>query len=161
MVWRRSSDASKYVMGIDYAYGKDESVTVVHRVPEPPPVLRFTIPGEPVPEQTRALVNGHVVRKGRERPRAYRDHVALHTMLHVSRTGWNYDLDAKYELRVRFYVSNARVVDLDNLLKPLLDGLKGKALPDDRIRNLPRVTAEGEIDENRPRAEIELWRMEK
>lgn len=126
--------------------------------PSPPRELRFVISCEPVPAQMGAvLANGRVARKGMERQRAYKHHVSLLAMLAVNRAGWRSGPEERYSMTARFFMGNARTIDLDNCCKLLLDGIKGVAFPDDRqVYECHLFKA---IDREKPRTEVEIARM--
>ena len=75
--------------------------------------------------------------------------------------GWAYkgkhQFDGPVAVRLRFYRCDRRNVDLDNLIKAVLDGLNAVAYGDDS--QIVRIEAELHYDRKNPRAEIEIWEM--
>jgi len=75
------------------------------------------------------------------------------------RVGWAYKGKAHFEgpvlVRLRFYRETHRTVDLDNLVKAVLDGLNGVAYDDDS--QVVRIEAELLYDHANPRVELEIW----
>ena len=127
-------------------------------IADPPRVLRIVIEGEPVPAQMGAILpNGRVARKGTERVRAFKDRVGLLTMLAVNRCGWRSSQDHVYSMTARFFMGNARVIDLDNACKSLLDGIKGVAFPDDR--QVIELHLYKQISRDKPRVEVTVERL--
>ena len=125
---------------------------------EPPTRLSYTIPGDPVPSQPAALVNGAVQRKGRERQRSYRQRVQLYTRLAVNQYRWHdAEDDVEYHVTLRAYVGNRRTIDCDNIAKSALDGIKEVAFPDDR--QVVRLVVEKHLDAAKPRLEVEIERI--
>ena len=114
--------------------------------------LRITILGEPVPAQMGCqLASGKVAAS--PRVRAYRKLVALLTMHAVRRAGWTASRTDSFAVTARFFVGTARTIDLDNLAKCLLDGLKGVVFPDDRqiyelhlFKSIARGSARTEVE---------------
>ena len=126
---------------------------------EPPRELRFVIEGDPVPAQMGAILpNGRVARKGTERSRAYKDHVGLLTMLAVNRSGWRSRPEETFAVTLRAFVGTLRTIDVDNIAKCALDGIKGPAFPDDR--QVVRLLVEKSLDRERPRLEVTVTRLE-
>ena len=131
----------------------------------PPTRLSYTIPGEPVPTQPAAIINGYVAKRGQANQRAYRDHVALHTMLAVNRTRWHSsEWDRAYHVTLRAYLERIhdkdgrfRKFDVDNIAKGVLDGIKSRALPDDS--QIVRLVVEKHLDAGKPRLEVEIERI--
>lgn len=123
----------------------------------PPSVLRFVVPGEPVPAQPAAIVNGYVARKGRARQRAYRDHVRIHTIVAVNAVRWRSTPDDRYSVVLRAFLGNLRVIDCDNIAKSSLDGIKTIAFPDDR--QIVDLHIYKRLDADHPRLEVEITRL--
>lgn len=122
-----------------------------------PTVLRFTIPGEPVPAQPAAIVNGFVAKKGRARQRAYRDRVRIHTIVAVNTAKWRSASGESYSVVLRAFVGNLRVIDCDNIAKSALDGIKTIAFPDDR--QIVDLHVFKRLDPDQPRLEVEVTRL--
>lgn len=123
----------------------------------PPSELHVTVPGEPVPTQPAAVVNGRVATKGRGRQTEYRERVRIYTMLAVNKCHWRSTSNETYSVVMRAFVGNSRTIDVDNIAKGALDGLKTIAFPDDRqVVDLRVVKA---LDATRPRLEVTVVRL--
>ncbi len=118
-----------------------------------PSLIRFTVPGDPVPhERPRLGRRGHVFTP--PRTAAYRTTSAL--LVRAASTGRS---RALVGLRVTFYRATARRCDLDNLLKSLLDGIteSGRIWEDDsQVRELHAHLI---LKAAHPRAEVEVYRL--
>ena len=101
----------------------------------------FYVPGPPVPK-ARPRVTGKRTFTPR-RTKIYEE--AVHLCYQGAR------FDDPVQVHVTFWMSDARRVDLDNLIKSLLDGLSGRAfLNDDQVVH---IAATKRIDRENPRTE--------
>ena len=92
-------------------------------------MIQFFVDGEPTPKQSFRVVekrNGKT--HGYADPRVVAWQTAIGT---IANQYCDKPLEGKLWARLEFYLSNNRVVDLDNLCKATLDGLKGIAFKDD------------------------------
>lgn len=90
-------------------------------------IVRFTLPGRPVPkERPRVLRNGRTFTPARTE--AYEAAIAEEAMVALqrseSRNCW--PVDAWYKLECIFNVSGVKLLDGDNALKSVQDGLEAK-----------------------------------
>ena len=77
----------------------------------------------------------------------------------LTRSGFGvYPTKDKVSLKIVSHKSDARRYDIDNLLKALLDSMKGRVFVDDF--DVDEITIKrGEIDRDNPRVEIEVMRI--
>lgn len=87
-------------------------------------VVRFIVPGAPVPKARPRFAKGHTYTPPQSL--AYERKVGL-----CAREAGAHPTRSKLILTVNFRLPNARRVDLDNLVKSVLDGLNGVAWWDD------------------------------
>ena len=78
-------------------------------------ILRIVIAADPVPSQMATLIGKRAVKS--KRVTAYQQHVGLIAMLEVNRAKWRASHTDSFRLTARFFVGNARVVDIDNMGK--------------------------------------------
>lgn len=117
-------------------------------------VLRFTVPGRPVPA-VRMTQRGKFVKVAAGRYLAYKNQVAWAAKGAKMRTGMD-TLEGPVEVIGVFYLYGKREGDIDNLAKSVLDGMTGVIWIDDRqVRRLilEKVTVDSEEEQ---RAEIEV-----
>lgn len=113
-------------------------------------IVRFTVPGAPVPKARARVVNGHAFTPARTR--AYEKHVQDCAREALSRVAWKLDAPA-YALRVVVHRA-AKRGDLDNFIKACSDALNGLAWVDDaRVTELSGRMA---VDRANPRVEVEI-----
>lgn len=134
----------------------DHLAELARREAAGPTWIEFSVPGEPRPAQPAVLVA-----RGRVRTeavaKAWRETVRIYAMAAVGRARWASTRDSHYHLSLWAYLGDARVVDVDNLAKCALDGLKGVLFPDDR--QVVRLLVEKVIDRGDPRLVIEVLRL--
>lgn len=93
----------------------------------------FTVHGEPIPKQSFRVIEA---RQGRKRGfvdarvQAWEEAVRLAARLMMARNNLDCIHD-NVELEIEFHLGNRRRVDLDNLIKAVLDGMKGEVFADD------------------------------
>ena len=128
---------------------------------EPPRVLRFVIEGDVVPAQMGVLIPGvgYANRDPRgARARSYKDKVRMLTSFAVRKARWTSTPTEGFSVTLRAFVGTLRTIDLDNIFKNVLDGLKCVAFPDDRqVHELHGYKA---LDRDHPRLEVEIARLE-
>jgi Holliday junction resolvase RusA-like endonuclease len=128
------------------------------------PRLVVEVPGPPVPK---SRTNPYVDEAGRARVRMpaptrhYEQHVRRLAGLLGPAHGWpsgGWSSPARYVVWAEVTVDDGKV-DLDNVLKSLIDGLQGPVMPNDRlvsgIYSHKRVAAPGE----RPGAVVKVWAL--
>ena len=113
-------------------------------------IVRFTVPGAPVPKARARVVNGHAFTPARTR--AYEKHVQTCAREALSRVAWRLDAPA-YALRVVVHRA-ARRGDLDNFVKCVSDALNRIAWDDDS--RVVVLEARMTVDRDRPRVEVEI-----
>ena len=92
-------------------------------------MIQFFVEGEPTPKQSFRVVekrNGKT--HGYADPRVVAWQTAIGT---IANQYCDKPLEGKLWARLEFYLSNNRVIDLDNLSKAVLDGMKGIVYKDD------------------------------
>lgn len=110
-------------------------------------MIRFMVPGNPIPKQ-RPRFNGHAYTpKETERAEQW---IQMHAR--KAKVRWT---DKPVRLVVRFYRENGQCCDLDNLVKLVSDALNGIAWKDDR--QVVELVAAKDIDRAHPRTEVEVW----
>lgn len=108
---------------------------------------KFTVHGEPVPKQSFRVIEA---RQGRKRGfvdarvQAWEGAVRLAARLMMARNNLDCIRD-NVELEIEFHLGNHRRVDLDNLIKAVLDGMKGDVFSDDC--QVMKLVASKTIDE--------------
>jgi crossover junction endodeoxyribonuclease RusA len=118
-------------------------------------VIRFVVPGNPVPWQRAGFGAGF--RRGgkpafftKTETRQW-EGIVRHFAVQAGAT----PLVGPVGLELRFFRATAHPCDLDNLEKAVKDGLKGVAYLDDR--QVCDCTKRKRIDATRPRVEVEIW----
>jgi Holliday junction resolvase RusA-like endonuclease len=94
-----------------------------------PKSITFFVEGEPCPKQS-----FRVVEKRSGKTHGYADPKVTdwqNAIGYAANKYFSEPLTEKLKVKLRFYLSNNRVIDLDNLTKCCLDGLKGIAFKDD------------------------------
>jgi Holliday junction resolvase RusA-like endonuclease len=92
-------------------------------------MIQFFVEGDPVPKQS-----FRVVEKRSGKTHGYADPRVTAWQGAIGYKANQYcdkQLDGKLWARLEFYLSNNRIVDLDNLSKAVLDGMKGIVYKDD------------------------------
>ena len=125
-------------------------------------ILRVTILGSPVPAQMGVMASDC---KGRpkvlksKRSTAYQQQISSLTMFAINRGDWRWrtDIASMFVVRLHAFVADLRVIDVDNIGKNALDGLKCVAFADDR--QVKRLEVEKDCDRLTPRLEIEVERI--
>ena len=118
-------------------------------------VCRAEIEGEPIP-WARA---GRGIKGQSYTPRRYAEHRdSVGWALTNGRIGARWPLMVDIGLWVTFYRSTRRRVDIDNLIKAVLDGGNGVVWADDAQVNL--VVARILVDHDLPRTEVVAFRRE-
>ena len=113
-------------------------------------IVRFTVPGAPVPKARARVVNGHAFTPARTR--AYEKHVQTCAREALSRVAWRLDAPA-YALRVVVHRA-ARRGDADNYGKSIGDALNRLAWDDDR--RVTEIWIRMTVDRANPRVEVEI-----
>lgn len=116
-------------------------------------VIRFTVDGPPVPKGRPRVYNGVAVTP--PRTVAYEEAVGYAAL--AART-WDAPTDKPVSVVAWFYMPNHRRVDVDNLVKSLLDGLSGVLYEDDG--QVVRIEAVKMVDRDNPRAEVCVRELE-
>ena len=109
---------------------------------------RLLVPGNPRPKGRPRVVNGHAYtpKATAEYERYLRDWVALH---------WEWKpLTEPLSVQMYFYRDTRRRVDLDNLVKSVLDAMQGVVFVDDY--QIVRIYAEKRYDADLPRVEVTM-----
>jgi len=108
------------------------------------------------------VIHGDPAPKERARVTRHGAYTPNNTAGWETAVGWAYKGKAHFEgpvaVRLRFYRETRRTVDLDNLVKAVLDGLNSVAYHDDS--QVVRIDAELLYDRKNPRVELEIWSME-
>lgn len=118
------------------------------RRPDPAQAWTFTIPGPPVTWDRVTPMGRHATRTRKTRQHEQTVH-ALATA-HGVRAG-----KGPIRLRVEAYFPDRRRRDLDNIVKAILDGLRGApVLDDDCWAMVPEVILRGELDAANPRTVV-------
>jgi crossover junction endodeoxyribonuclease RusA len=115
-------------------------------------VIRFTVPGPPVPKARARIIHrasGAIQAFTPEATAKYELKVGL-----CARTAGIRPDKGELALSVWFYTPNARRMDLDNLLKSVMDGLNGIAWEDDS--QVAEVHASRMVDHLSPRAVVSI-----
>jgi len=118
-------------------------------------MIQFFVEGEPVPKQS-----FRVVEKRNGKTHGYADPrvVAWQTAIGYEANRYFHEpLTGKLKVKLIFYLSNNRVVDLDNLTKCVLDGLKGIAFKDDN--QVFQMELSKSVDKDNPGVYIEIDRL--
>lgn len=111
-------------------------------------ILKFTVPGQPVPFQ-RAGANGKV-RYTPKRYRVYKQLVGLVAQGAKARAKW--PMDARYSLHLIAHFGDKIRRDVDNVAKSLMDGLNGIAYADDH--QVDELSAKKILGATDPRLEV-------
>jgi Holliday junction resolvase RusA-like endonuclease len=91
--------------------------------------VSFYVEGEPVPKQSFRMLE-----KRSGKTHGYVDPKVTswqNAIGYAANQYFDKPLIGKLKVTLRFFLSNNRVIDLDNLTKGVLDGLKGSAFKDD------------------------------
>lgn len=116
----------------------------------------FYVEGEPVPKQS-----FRVVEKRSGKTHGYADQKVTAWQNAIGYEANKYfpeKMTGKLKATLRFYLSNNRVIDLDNLSKAVLDGLKGIAFKDDC--QVFELILSKSVDAHNPGVYIEIGRIE-
>ena len=111
--------------------------------------ISFTIPTEPLSQPRPRLVNGHFLSNDK-RTLAYKNLVKS-----IASEVFNEMLEGEICAKIKFYRATKRRIDLDNLLKPILDSLNGIAYKDDS--QVTEIIALKYVDKSNPRAEVTIY----
>lgn len=115
--------------------------------------LSFTVPGQPIPKGRPRVFRGRAITP--PRTHVYERSVqlcALAELGRLKRARRVWPLDAEYVVACAFYMQDARRVDVDNLLKSVLDAGNGVLWSDDS--RVCGATVARKIDRERPRLEV-------
>jgi len=115
----------------------------------------FYVEGEPVPKQS-----FRVVEKRAGKTHGYADPRVTawqNTIGTFAKQQFDNPITGKLKVTLRFYLSNKRVIDLDNLSKCALDGLKGIAFKDDC--QVYELILSKSVDKDNPGVYIHAERM--
>lgn len=118
-----------------------------------PESIQFFVEGEPVPKQS-----FRVVEKRSGKTHGYADPRVTAWQNAIGYAANQYfpeKMTGKLKLKLRFYLSNNRVADLDNLTKCVLDGLKGIAFKDDC--QVFQMELSKSVDKDNPGVYIEVY----
>jgi len=109
-------------------------------------IYRFDVKTEPLPQASFKIgrSTNYVIRKISE----YKKLIACVVQQHIKEV-----TEKPVKMMVEFYRSDQRRVDLDNLLRPVLNALKGVVWKDDS--QISEITAIKEIDKDNPR--VKFW----
>ncbi len=110
--------------------------------------IYFTVPGNPQPKQRARVVNGHSYTP--RKTISAETTVALYCLRALRSPRFSGAL----RVELRFYRSDNRRVDTDNLAKLVLDALNGVAWLDDS--QIVRLSVEKHVDRENPRTEVEV-----
>ena len=124
-------------------------------------MITFTIPGQPVPK---GRPRGALPRKGDllpgDDPKAIRFYTPARTKIYERKVGvcakqaGVRPTDNEVAVSAKFYLKDRRKVDVDNLMKAVLDGLNRVAYADDK--QVWAIQALRRIDPENPRAEVTI-----
>jgi len=117
--------------------------------------VSFYVTGDPVPKQSFRLVekrSGKTHGYADQRVTAWQNAIGYEAIQYFHEL-----LTGKLKVKLRFYLSNNRVVDLDNLTKCVLDGLKGIAFKDDN--QVFQMELSKSVDKDNPGVYIEIDRL--
>ena len=112
--------------------------------------VSFYVDGDPIPKQSFRVIekrSGKI--HGYADPRVLAWQKAIGT---IASTRIDKLLTGKIKVIMEFYLSNNRVVDLDNLCKAVLDGLKGIAFKDDN--QVIKLELSKQVDKENPGVRI-------
>jgi len=109
-------------------------------------IYRFDVKTEPLPQASFKIVRStnYVIRKVSE----YKKLVAFVVQQHIKEV-----TEKPIKMMIEFYRSDQRRVDLDNLLRPILNALKGVVWKDDS--QIFELTAIKDVDKENPR--LRFW----
>lgn len=128
-------------------------------------VLRFTVPGEPMPKE-RARARAVTMPDGRaiatmytpSKTKGYESKVRDVCQLAINQQRWVASDRERFELHVVVYRTHEGAGgDLDNYVKAISDAINKVAFPDDRY--VRKVSALLVQDARAPRVEVEVRRM--
>lgn len=123
-------------------------------------VLRFTVPGAPVPcARARVFKDSRTGRTRSANPArttAYKRAVRTHVAIAANLARWRPDGDAEYGVDLVVYRAK-RVGDWDNYAKGVLDGMRGIAWVDDRQVVAARVVMK--VDRGNPRVVVAVEKL--
>ncbi len=126
----------------------------LHVVPSPERqcILEMTVPGEPVPWQ----------RAGRNVGRSFTPMKVLNHQNVVQLMAFAAGIRTMTRLPVildtDFFMGNKRKVDLDNLVKCVMDALNGRVYVDDS--QIVALFAAKLVDRETPRTEVRVWTVD-
>ena len=129
-------------------------MTVSNEVDKLP--ISFYVTGDPVPKQSFRLVekrSGKTHGYADPRVTEWQDAIG-----YEANTRFAEPITGKLKVKLRFYLSNNRVVDIDNLTKCVLDGLKGIAFKDDN--QVFQMELSKSVDKYNPGVYIEVDLLE-
>ena len=113
-------------------------------------MIHFFVDGDPVPKQSFRVIekrSGKTHGYADPRVTAWQNAVGYAANPHFPET-----MTGKIEIIMDFYLSNNRVIDLDNLCKAVLDGLKGIAFKDDN--QVVKLELSKQVDKENPHVEL-------
>lgn len=124
--------------------------------------MSFTliIPGKPIPQGRPRTVNkgGNTWTYTPKESSVYRDLAKLLMTVHAKRQKWLFEKTDRYKVDMVIYFADARVHDLDNTAKNIMDAAKGILWYDDNhIRALNLLS---KLDRANPRVELFVDKME-
>jgi Holliday junction resolvase RusA-like endonuclease len=124
-------------------------------------ILRFTVPGAPVPCARARVFKDSRTGKTRSanpaRTTAYKRAARTHCALAANLARWKPDAGGEYEVVLVVYRAK-RVGDLDNYYKGVIDAMKGIAWVDDRQVVEAHVTLR--VDRVNPRVVVSVAKLE-
>jgi Holliday junction resolvase RusA-like endonuclease len=118
--------------------------------------ISFYIEGEPVPKQSFRMLE-----KRSGKTHGYADPKVTSWQKTIGTYANQYfpeKLIGKLKVTLRFFLSNNRVIDLDNLTKGVLDGLKGIAFKDDC--QVFEMYLSKSVDKDNPGVYIEVGKLD-
>ena len=118
--------------------------------------ISFCVEGEPVPKQSFRMLEKRAGKThGYADPRVTAWQEAIGT---YANQYFPEKLTGKLKVTLRFFLSNNRVIDLDNLTKGVLDGLKGIAFKDDC--QVFEMYLSKSVDKDNPGVYIEVGKLD-
>ncbi|MBA4544495.1 RusA family crossover junction endodeoxyribonuclease [Thermoactinomyces daqus] len=110
-------------------------------------MIKFTVPGRPIPAVR--MTQRSKWDKYAQRYLAYKREVAWFAKLAAKEP-----ISGYVEARIRFYVYGRRRMDIDNLIKSVLDGANGICYEDDRL--VWKITADRFIVNHSSKQKVEV-----
>lgn len=115
-----------------------------------PRVVAFTVQGQPMPKPRMTRQDTWKQRPCVQRYRCYSDGMRAQ-MMSKPRV-----IFQKARLHVNFWIKGEPRMDIDNLLKSVVEALHPWLIPDDCVKHLPEITAKAMIGCDAPATSIRL-----